>query len=67
MNTIRIKFNNAKDFYIFEPLFKQFNVKVYNDTEDIKEKDESSMSEKEYFTMIDRARAEKNTKLVVKI
>ena len=59
MNTIRIKCNNAKDFYIFEPLFKQFNVKVYNDTEDIKEKDESSMSEKEYFAMIDRARAEK--------
>ena len=27
--------------------------------EDIKEKDESSMSKKEYFTMIDRARAEK--------
>ena len=33
----------------------------------LEEDDDSSMSEKEYFTMIDRARAEKNTKLVVKI
>ena len=40
MDTIRIKFNNAADFYIFEPLFKRFNVTVYNDTKDIKEKDE---------------------------
>ena len=38
MDTIRIKFNNAADFYIFEPLFKQFNVKVYNNTKDIKGK-----------------------------
>ncbi len=38
MDTIRIKFNNAADFYIFEPLFKRFNVTVYNDTKDIKDK-----------------------------
>ncbi len=38
MDTIRIKFNNAADFYIFEPLFKRFNVMVYNDTKDIKGK-----------------------------
>ena len=37
MDTIRIKFNNAADFYIFEPLFKRFNVTVYND-KDIKGK-----------------------------
>ena len=59
MDTIRIKFNNETDFYNFEPLFKQFKVKVYNDTKDIKEKDDSLMTKKEYFEMIDRARAGK--------
>ena len=59
MDTIRIKFNNETDFYIFEPLFKQFKVKVYNDSKDIKEKDDSLMTKKEYFEMIDRARAGK--------
>lgn len=38
MDTIRIKFNNAADFYIFEPLLKRFNVTVYNDTKDFKGK-----------------------------
>ena len=59
MDTIRIKFNNAADFYMFDPLFTRFNVRVYNDTKDIKEKDDTLMSEKEYFAMIDRARAGK--------
>ena len=59
MDTIRIRFNNAADFYIFEPLFKRFNVTVHNDTKDIKEEDDTLMSEKEYFAMIDRARAGK--------
>lgn len=59
MDTIKIKFNNATDFYIFKPLFKRFNVKIYNDTKDIEEKDDSLMTKEEYFAMIDRARAGK--------
>ena len=30
MKTITIEFNKATDFHIFEPLFKQFKVKVLN-------------------------------------
>ena len=33
MKTITIEFNNATDFHIFEPLFRQFNVKVFNPME----------------------------------
>ena len=33
MKTITIEFNNATDFHIFEPLFRQFNVKVLNSIE----------------------------------
>ena len=30
MKTITIEFNKATDFHIFEPLFRQFKVKVLN-------------------------------------
>ena len=30
MKTVTIEFNKATDFHIFEPLFRQFKVKVLN-------------------------------------
>ncbi|MFC2499072.1 hypothetical protein [Capnocytophaga granulosa] len=30
MKTVTIEFNKATDFHIFEPLFRQFKVKVIN-------------------------------------
>lgn len=55
MDTITIKFNKATDFYIFEPLFKQFKVKIL--TQEIsQEKDDTLMTKEEFFSMIDQAR-----------
>ena len=51
MDTITIKFNKATDFHIFEPLFKQFKVKILT-----QEKDDSLMTKEEFFSMIDQAR-----------
>lgn len=55
MDTITIKFNKATDFHIFEPLFKQFKVKIL--THEIsQEKDDTLMTKEEFFSMIDQAR-----------
>ena len=51
MDTITIKFNKATDFHIFEPLFKQFKVKILT-----QEKDDTLMTKEEFFSMIDQAR-----------
>ena len=50
-----IKFNKATDFHIFEPLFKQFKVKILTH-ETLQEKDDSLMTKEEFFSMIDQAR-----------
>lgn len=50
MDTIK-----ATDFHIFEPLFKQFKVKIL--THEIsQEKDDTLMTKEEFFSMIDQAR-----------
>ena len=55
MDTITVKFNKATDFHIFEPLFKQFKVKILTQ-ETHQEKDDTLMTKEEFFSMIDQAR-----------
>ena len=64
MKTVTIEFNKATDFHIFEPLFKQFKVKILTHETPL-EKDDTLMTKEEFFSMIDQARkapAKKMTK-----